>query len=443
VALTAPPTRLARRSPTWLAGAGVALAILAGLAAPVLGRRELLAVGLALPLLVACRTMVARPLGGVSLFIFATGTLMLFGARLFSASPDSGLLSRVSMPMEEFRRAQLLGNGLLSLFGTGAALGMLGFLRRTQRDALRVPPQQEYQPVRRSRETWLCLGITLVGVAGGLVGTGNASVLQLEPTSRPGQLLWQLATPVPGVLMLRRRKLLALAVVVPIALVPIVTGRRQGLLTPLAFLAFAWMATSIPRGKQLRPSMLVRAGVLIALLLAAVAALSATKRTATLSSVYPGEKVNVLSILAKDQVSADLFYLAVAREPRPAPVDLFGRIVALPVPRALWPSKPLSYDHEFRERYFPEFGGSMPISIVGTAYLALLAPGVVMAGILVGRLARLAAVLLERRTVRDVLIGSALLMLALDLVRVGGFYRELLTFVVSLAAIKLLVRDPA
>jgi hypothetical protein len=417
----------------------VALAVLIGLVGPNVGRLELLALGLALPLVVACLTMIERPLGSMGLFIFATGSLMLFGARLFTASPEVGLLSRVGMSVQEFRGAQLLGNGLLSLFGIAVALGMLGFLRRADQDSSSAQGDKQH-PRSEGSEVWLCLSMTVIGVAGGLVGTEGGSAFQLEPTSRPGQLLWQLATPGPGVLMQRGRKLLALGTVVPVALVPIVTGRRQGLLTPLLFLAFAWVAISIPRGTRLKPSMVARAGVLITLLLVAVATLSAARRTVTLGSIYPGEEVNVLSILAKDQVSADLFYLAVAREPRPVPLDLFGRIVALPVPRAFWPDKPLSYDYEFRERYFPEFGGSMPIGIVGTAYLALLTPGVVLAGFVVGRVARLAALLLERRTARDVLMGAALVMLVLDLVRVGGLYRELLTFAISVAAIKLLVR---
>jgi hypothetical protein len=38
-------------------------------------------------------------------------------------------------------------------------------------------------------------------------------------------------------------------------------------------------------------------------------------------------------------------------------------------------------------------------------------------------------------------MGAAVLMLAVDLVRVGGLYRELLTFALSVVAIRLLVRD--
>jgi hypothetical protein len=154
--------------------------------------------------------------------------------------------------------------------------------------------------------------------------------------------------------------------------------------------------------------------------------------------VYRNERIGPFTVVVQDQVSVDLLYLALAREARPRPLKFFERILTLPIPRSVWPGKPLSYDFEFRERYFPAFGGALPISLVGTSFLSFLLPGVILAGFLMGRLARCSAALVIRPSPQAVLFGAAILLFALDMVRVGGLYREILTFLLSCTAIRYL-----
>ena len=104
--------------------------------------------------------------------------------------------------------------------------------------------------------------------------------------------------------------------------------------------------------------------------------------------------------------------------------------------------KPLSYDYGFRLRHFPQYDGGIPISLVGTAFLSFLLPGVVLAGLLVGAIAAAAGHLLSQPTQRSVLLAGSFVLLTLDVVRIGGFYREVLTFVSTAAGVLLITCPP-
>jgi hypothetical protein len=88
----------------------------------------------------------------------------------------------------------------------------------------------------------------------------------------------------------------------------------------------------------------------------------------------------------------------------------------------------LSYDYEFRQRHFPYYSEAIPITLVGTSFISFLLPGVIVGGVVVAALALGAELLLRRVGQRSLLMAALVGILALDLLRIGGFYRELLTF---------------
>jgi hypothetical protein len=267
-------TTVTRRS-----GAGMVASVLAGaalgmLAAVTTGRgiTYLLALGLVAPLFVALREIRKNLLGGSALLIFALGLLLFFGSRLFIASPTRGLLAYAPMSDLEFGRAQRLGNLLLSLFGVAAAAGMVATRRAPPR--ARTGSIDSSAAPTRKWELALCIGLTAVGVIGALLSATPSLAPGLEVgASAPGQLLWQLTTPVPALLVLRRRRLIALLLAMPICLVPVVGGRRQALLTPLIFLLLAWLATTFRARSRIRIRHLFKTGLVLALLFVVISTL--------------------------------------------------------------------------------------------------------------------------------------------------------------------------
>jgi hypothetical protein len=224
-------------------------------------------------------------------------------------------------------------------------------------------------------------------------------------------------------------------------------GGRQALLTPITFFLLAYLATirsSSAEGEhagRARTARKLLAMVLIAVLaVTSTALLTTAKRSAAETALHGGHRPSLVTSLVTDQTLVNALYVAVAREPRPQGIGIYERVLAAPVPRRLWPAKPLSYDFEFRARHFPSWGGGVPISIVGTSYVSLLLPGVVVAGLVVAALTAGAQRLFARGSPRAVLVSAAMLLLAIDLIRIGGLYRELITFVTVLSGVVLATR---
>ena len=83
---------------------------------------------------------------------------------------------------------------------------------------------------------------------------------------------------------------------------------------------------------------------------------------------------------------------------------------------------------------------AIPISLVGTSFVSFLVPGAVLAGLLVASLALAAEALLGRTGQRSILVAAFVAIFVLDLIRIGGVYRELLTFLGSVLGVVLITQ---
>src|SRR6185312_15055392 len=105
-----------------------------------------------------------------------------------------------------------------------------------------------------------------------------------------------------------------------------------------------------------------------------------SRRATVDTAVNGGKSQSIMSTLVGGQTLFDSLLIAVAREPRPQGLEIYGRVLAAPIPRAVWPDKPFSYDYDFRQRHFPHYEDAIPVSLVGTSFVSFLMPGAVVAG---------------------------------------------------------------
>jgi hypothetical protein len=359
---------------------------------------------------------------------------------LLKATAASGPVSEASLTVAEFRQGDRLALLLVLafllpltvIFGSRAPYGrharsLTGALRPAARTVVRVRPA-------------LLLGIvaSVIGLVGGIrygvhardIPGGGGGVLGLFVHA---------AIFIPAALWLANQRLVSL-LLLPLSLAgPYLQGGRQDVLTPLTFLLLAMLAQgsgSSPASRRGRATKLIGVGVLALFTVTALVTVTATKRTAA----GDPNASSAVDTLVGDQSQFAPLIVAVVREPHPQWFALYERGLAAPVPRALWPDKPLSYDYAFRARHFPQYDGGIPITIIGTAYLSFGVPGVLAAGFLMGALAMLAVRLFQRRDPRSVLLSAAVVLLAGDIMRVGGLYREFITFALPAGLILLLTR---
>lgn len=363
---------------------------------------------------------------------------------LLGATASSGLVSDAGLTVAEFRRGDQLAQ-LLVLAFLLPLVAVLANRRSYRRHARPVTG-----PARLSGPT-VVLGrpALVVGVAAAVLSLLNGlrygvEARVLAPGS--GGALWALlvtsATFIPAALWLANQRLACL-LLLPLSLAgSYLQGGRQDVLTPLVYLLLALLAQasrSDPASRRARVKTLIGVGVLVVLTVTAVVTVTATKRTPT----GDAQASSAVDSLVGQQSQYAPLVVAVVREPHPQWFSVYGRALAAPIPRALWPDKPLSYDYAFRARHFPQYDGAIPISLVGTAYLSFGVPGVLGAGLLIGVLAMFGARLLQHRDPRSVLLAGSVLLLAGDIMRVGGLYREVLTFVLPAGMILLLTRRTA
>jgi hypothetical protein len=364
-------------------------------------------------------------------FIVALGLVYFFVPRLLTFDPSSGLVAKIPLTPDEIETSKTLTEAVLIAFALPIALLYRAVptpQHRPQDDERR---QDAFRSTLRVR-TAIVLGVvgSLVGLAIGLtLGTGSRNFESAGATG-PLSILEACAVTAPAALWLAGHRRLSVLLLVLSMAGPYLKGGRQEVLTPLIVLLIVVIATRHRRTSGRRDIPVKTIALVILIVVAAVGATIATtsRRATTETAVNGGKTPSLLTTLVEDQTLLDPLLIAVAREPRPQGPEIYGRVLAAPIPRAVWPEKPLSYDYDFRQRHFPHYEGAIPISLVGTSFVSFLVPGAVLAGLLVALLALAAESLLGRTGQRSVLIAAVLAIFVLDLLRIGGMYRELLTF---------------
>lgn len=365
-------------------------------------------------------------------FIFALGLIFFFVPRLLTLDPSSGLLAKIPMTPDEIESSKALTEAVLIAFALPIALVFRAVpvpRRRHQDDERR---QETLRSTLRVR-TAIVLGVfgSLVGVAIGLTLGTRSRNFDSANAMAPFSMLEFCAITAPAALWLGGHRRVSVLVLVLSMAGPYLKGGRQEVLTPLIVLMIVVIATRHRRTSWPRHRVVKAIAVVTLVVVAGVGAtIATTSRRAPTEEAENGGKVpSLLTTLVDDQTLLDPLLIAVAREPRPQGPQIYARVLAAPIPRAVWHDKPFSYDYDFRQRYFPHYEDAIPISLVGTSFVSLLVPGVVLAGWLVALLALAAESLLGRTGQRSVLIAAVLAIFVIDLLRIGGMYRELLTFV--------------
>jgi hypothetical protein len=426
------------------------LGVLAGVAAAwIAGRVEtawlltgLTTVVLCLPAGVAAARLRQSPRAVVT-FIVALGLIYFFVPRLLTFDPSSGLVAKVLLTPDAIERSKTLTEVVLIAFALPIALLYRAVptpQHRPQDDERR---QDAFRSTLRVR-TAIVLGVvgSLVGLAIGLtMGTRSRNFESAGATS-PLSMLEFCAITVPAALWLAGHRRLSVLLLVLSMAGPYLKGGRQDVLTPLIVLLIVVIATRHRRTSGRRHISVKTIALVILIVVVAVgAAIATTSRRATVdTAVNGGQSPSILSTLVEDQTLFDSLLIAVALEPRPQGPEIYGRVLSAPIPRAVWPDKPFSYDYDFRQRHFPHYEDAIPISLVGTSFVSFLAPGAVLAGLLVALLALAAEALLGRTGQRSILVAAVMTIFVLDLLRIGGVYRELLTFVGSVLGVVLITR---
>ena len=380
----------------------------------------------------------------VAPFMVALGLVYFFVPRLVTFDPSSGLVAKVLLAPDEIETSKILSEAVLIAFASPIALlysAVPSPQRRPQDDERR---QDAFRSTLRIR-TAIVLGVvgSLVGLANGLtLGTGSRSFESAGAASFLSIVLEFFPITVPAALWLAGYWRLSVLLLVLSMAGPYLEGGRQGVLTPLIVLLIVVIATRHRRTSGRRDISVKTAALIILIVVGAVGAtIATTSRRATVdAAVNGGQSPSILSTLVEDQTLFDSLLIAVAREPRPQGLEIYGRVLAAPIPRAVWPDKPFSYDYDFRQRYFPHYQDAIPVSLVGTSFVSFLVPGAVLAGLLVASLALAAEALLGRAGQRSILVAAIVTILVLDLLRIGGMYRELLTFVGSFLGVVLITK---
>jgi len=400
---------------------------------------------LLLPVFVSCVLLFRQRRGAVPLAA-STVCFLLFAPRVMQFDPTTGLISDSALAPGELMSATRVAQVVLVIFSTTFAVFLLLADRRS--DSLQ-------RPVATSKATkaWTRGVRVPVAVVLGVVASfaAIADGVALGPSARDfgtssvvGPLALLPAGPVAGALWLAGRPRLSLLFLVLSASGPFLTGSRQSVLTPLLYLFFAILAVRRrTRAGGGRPHAVI--GILVAagLIMSAVVVGTTSRRAAVATAINGGERQSAYEALILSQNLFDPMVTAVAREPRPQGTAIYERALAIPIPRQLWPEKPLSYDFDFRRRNFPAYGGALPITLIGTSFLSFGYSGVVLAGMLLALISLAVDRLLWRVQPRPVLMGVALMLFVIDVVRIGGLYREFLTLFLHLGVVLLLSRSSA
>jgi hypothetical protein len=354
-----------------------------------------------------------------------------FVPRLLAFDPASGLLARAGLTPSEVSASKVRAQVVLVVFAVPVAL-VFRFARRDQPSGIDREERQAARTAALRSRSAIALGIVagLATLAIGLSQGVSSRGFETSGGSSPTALLGFFGPPIPAALWLgnRRRESIAL---LPLQMAgPYLQGGRQSVLTPAVLLLFAMIAARRPTTDESRSRVLRRVGATAAILIVLLAVVAATtsKRTTVETAQNGGKPPSLAHSLIDNQTLLDPLIVAIAREPAPQLFDIYQRALAAPVPRLLWRQKPFSYDYDFRARHFPQYGDAIPISFVGTSYLSFLLPGAALAGSLLAYLAVAAERLLQRRGLRSVLFGGVVVLFSLDLLRIGGLYREVLTF---------------
>ena len=405
--------------------AGVAAAWIAGRVDTGWLLTGLTTVVLCLPAGVAAARLRQSPRAVVP-FIVALGLVYYFVPRLLTFDPSFGQVAKVLLTPDEIERSKTLTEAVLMAFALPIALLYRAVptpQHRPQDDERRQDALHSTLRVR----TAIVLGVagSLVAMAYGLTrGTQSRSFASAGEQS-PLRFLEFCAIAMPAALWLAgHRRLSVLLLVLSIA-GPYLRGDRQAALTPLIVLLIVVIATRHRRTSGRRDIPVKTIALVILIVVGAVgAAIATTSRRATVDTAENGgQSRSILSTLVEDQTLFDPLLIAVAREPRPQGLEIYGRVLAAPIPRAVWPDKPFSYDYDFRQRHFPHYEDAIPVSLVGTSFVSFLVPGAVLAGLLVASLALAAEALLGRTGQRSILVAAFVAILVLDLIRIGGVYR--------------------
>jgi hypothetical protein len=362
---------------------------------------------------------------------------------LLTFDPSSGLVAKVSLTPDEIERSKTLTEAVLIAFALPIALLYRAVptpQRRPQDDERR---QDSFRSTLRVR-TAIVLGVvgSLYVLADGLtMGIGSRS-FSAGAVATPLTILGWCSAPVPPALWLAGYRRLSVLLLVLNLAGPYLKGGRQDTLTPLVVLLIVMIATRHRRTSGHRDISVKTVALVILVVVAAVGVtIATTSRRATVdAAVSGGKSPSIMSTLVERETLFDSLLIAVAREPRPQGLEIYGRVLAAPIPRAVWPDKPFSYDYDFRQRHFPHYEDAIPVSLVGTSFVSFLMPGAVLAGLLVASLALAAEALLGRTGQRSILVAAFLAIFALDLLRIGGVYRELLTFIASLLGVPLITK---
>jgi hypothetical protein len=390
---------------------------------------------LAVPLLVSAGFLY-RTRQGVIPLVVSAALFLLFVPRLLAFTPADGLISDSALSADEINIATLATARILVTFALvfAAALGLLGVVA-TRAGAPVLPSSAGWRDVVIPRAVLIAaVGCSASVIDGVRLGT---TARDFGTHSTVGPLALISIGPVPAALWLADRRRVSVLVLAASMIGPILTGSRQGTVTPLIYFLFAVIADR--RRRQL-PSMsrrVVAGLVLAAIMIVTISvAVSTARRTPDRSSDQA--RPSPYHSLVLDQTLLDPLVVAVAREPVPQGMGIYSRVLWIPIPRILWPTKPLSYDVNFRANNFPQYLGAIPITIVGTAYLSFGYAGIVLVGILMATTAWALDRLLWRNDARSVLLGVAGLLFMADVTRVGGVYREVLSATLDVVVIVLI-----
>lgn len=427
---------------------GVLIAWLESSAESSLLERSATAMALLLPAGVAGARL-RRSVSALPALLVGGGILSFFLPGVLSFDPGKGLIAAAGLTPQEARNGGALAELVLVVFALAVALSFATIQPQSGAAAGRPVASgmpSWYSNTLRSRAAML-LGVlgALAGLWGSLRYGVEARTLTPQTSTDPAGLLSAASTPVPAAFWLAGRRGWGLLLLAAIVSGAFLEGGRQAVTTPLVLFLVATAAgrrDAYPaeRGRRWRQrSVMLLIGIAV---VAVVTAVTITTRSTVATAVNGGVRPSVVNSVVTDQSLFEPLVVAVAREGRPQWFSIYARALAAPVPRFLWKGKPLSYDYDFRLRHFPQYDGGIPISLVGTAFLSFLLPGVVLAGLLVGAMAAAAGHLLSQPTQRSVLLAGSFVLLTLDVVRIGGFYREVLTFVSTAAGVLLITCPP-
>jgi len=101
----------------------------------------------------------------------------------------------------------------------------------------------------------------------------------------------------------------------------------------------------------------------------------------------------VMRVLSGDLNSIDRFIMIMRGVPDELPLQFgttFATFLVMPIPRAVWPSKPVNADGLIVQTFFPGWGGGgIPPSLLGEFYMNFLFPGIIFGMFVFGLICRM------------------------------------------------------